>query len=278
MVSENRDISIRDDLVVETEIDGASVTVPAFVTNILAEELWLATRLPEPLVLSLVDGQPIHLTFDRGGALIVESFFLRRLGAGGRLGMEKSRVFAVKRPEGLENAQRRAHVRIDLERNVRIKALGSLGADQMGSGRTLNLGAGGVQFLTAMPLLFGEQLRLAIVLTSRDIVVVGGTIVRIEDGQQAASETTTDAIGPASALSKVAVRFDKIGAADQERITFHILSAHRQRLKDEPLPKSVEAELAAPTAAMAPLSAAPEPEPPADAAPEATPEATPTAP
>jgi hypothetical protein len=260
MVSENRDISIHDDLVVETEVDGVSVTVPAFVTNILADELWLATRLPEPLILSLVDGQPIHLTFDRGGALIVESVFLRRLGAGGRLGMERSRVFAVQRPEGLENAQRRAHVRIDVERNVRIRALGSLGADQMGNGRTINLGAGGVQFLTEMPLLFGEQLRLAIVLTSRDIVVVGGTIVRIEDGQPAASDMAADPTRRASALSKVAVRFDKIAAADQERITFHILSAHRQRVKDAPLPKFVEAELSA-SAAPPALAAEPSPEP-----------------
>jgi PilZ domain len=233
MAIDPKDLSIHDELIVETEIGGAAVSLAAFITNILADELWLATRLPEPRLLDLTPGQPIHLTFDRGGALIVESAFLRRLGGGGKLGMEKSRVFAVARPQGIQNVQRRAHVRVDLERNVRIRALGSLGTEKMGSGRTINVGAGGVQFLTEMPLLFGEQLRLALVLTSRDIVVVGGTIVRIEDGETSESPATGAATdGPPSeppAHSKVAVRFDKISEADQERITCHILSAHRQR-------------------------------------------------
>ena len=104
----------------------------------------------------------------------------------------------------------------------------------MGNGRTINIGAGGVQFLTEMPMLFGEQLRLALVLTSRDIVVVGGTIVRIEDGDEPKPATALDAAAESSpatpvAHSKVAVRFDKISEIDQERITCHILSAHRQR-------------------------------------------------
>lgn len=219
-------LSIHEEVVVETEIAGASVHLSAFITNVLAEELWLATRLPEPRLASLAEGQPIHLAFDRDGALIVESAFLRRLGGGARLGMEKSRVFAVRRPSGVDTVQRRAHVRVDLERMVRVRSLGSLGAEQMGTGKTINIGAGGVQFVTDMPLLFGEQLRLALVLTSRDIVVAGGTIVRIEDPD--APDGTVNA-GPRTAQSKVAVRFDKISEVDQERITLHILAAHRRR-------------------------------------------------
>ena len=229
MAIDPKDLSIHDEIVVETEIDGACVGLSAFVTNVLADELWLATRLPDPRLMDLSEGQPIHLTFDRGGALIVESAFLRRLGNATRLGMEKSRVFVVKRPQGVDTAQRRAHVRVDLERTVRVRALGSLGTEKMGTGRTVNVGAGGVQFLTEMPLLFGEQLRLALVLTSHDIVVAGGVIVRIEDGDApaAGAPAGTGRTGPPG--SKVAVRFDKIGEADQERITCHILSAHRQR-------------------------------------------------
>jgi c-di-GMP-binding flagellar brake protein YcgR len=241
MAIDARELAIHDELVLEAEIDGASVAVPAFITNILAQELWLATRLPDPRLVSLTEGQPIHLTFDRGGALIVESEFLRRLGAGGRLGMEKSRVFAVRRPMGLENIQRRAHVRVDLERSVRIRALGSLGTEKLGNGRTINIGAGGVQFLTEMPLLFGEQLRLALVLTSREIIVVGGTIVRIEDGTPSADvPSTSHAPGERSTHSKVAVRFDKISEVDQERITCHILSAHRERRKETAASKTAE--------------------------------------
>lgn len=264
MAIDPKDLSIHDEIVVETEIDGASVGLSAFVTNVLAEELWLATRRPDSRLLNLAEGQPIHLTFDRDGALIVESAFLRRLGSTTRLGMEKSRVFAVKRPQGVDTVQRRAHVRVDLERTVRIRALGSLGTEQMGTGRTINIGAGGVQFLTEMPLLFGERLRLALVLTSRDIVVAGGVIVRIEDGD-APTDPAPSEPGrrkPAGA-SRVAVRFDKISEADLERITCHILSAHRRRgtapaappEASSPVPEAVEEVAAAPVeeAAAAPV-------------------------
>src|SRR5450759_780817 len=121
MAVDAKDLSIHDEIVVETEIDGAFVGLTSFVTNVLAEELWLSMRLPDPRLQSLVAGQPIPLAFDRGGSLIVESTFLRCLGNNTRLGMEKSRVFAVRRPQGVEAAQRRAHVRVDLERTVRIR-------------------------------------------------------------------------------------------------------------------------------------------------------------
>jgi c-di-GMP-binding flagellar brake protein YcgR len=260
MAIDPTDLSIHDQLVVETEIGGASIALPAFITNILAEELWLATRLPEPRLAELVDGQAIHLTFGNGGALIVESSFLRRLGGGGsKLGMEKSRVFAVQRPQGVQTVQRRAHVRVDLERNVRIRALGSLGTEKMGTGRTINIGAGGVQFRTEMPMLFGEQLRLALVLTSRDIVVVGGTIVRIEDGDDPATGGSPDDAPQSehAAHSKVAVRFDRIGEADQERITCHILSAHRQRSNAPAATEGLPVQIPAP--GPSPEPAAPEP-------------------
>jgi c-di-GMP-binding flagellar brake protein YcgR len=256
MAIDPKDLAIHDEIVVETEIDGVSVGLSAFVTNVLADELWLATRLPEPRLLSLAEGQPIHLSFDRNGALIVESVFLRRLGSS-RLGMEKSRVFAVKRPGGVDTVQRRAHVRVDLERSVRIRALGSLGTEQIGTGRTINIGAGGVQFTTEMPLLFGEQLRLALVLTSRDIVVAGGVIVRIEDGDPppAAAATTGKA---RVEHSKVAVRFDKISEIDQERITCHILSAHRRRARE---PAGLQSQVrVAPVYPEPPQTAEPVPE------------------
>lgn len=164
MAIDPKDLAIHDEVVIETEIDGVFVGLPAFVANVLDEELWLATRRPDPRLLSLTAGQPIHVSFERNGALVVESVFMRRLG-NARLGTEKTNVFAVKRPVGVETVQRRAHVRVNLERTVRIRALGCLETEQIGSGRTINIGAGGVQFTTDMPLIFGEQLRLALVLT-----------------------------------------------------------------------------------------------------------------
>jgi hypothetical protein len=240
MAIATKDLSIHDEVVVEAELDGDSFAMPAFVTNVLVDELWIASRLPEPRLAGLVEGQQIHLTFDRGGALVVESVFLRRLG-GTRLGTEKSRVFAVRRPQGVDTVQRRAHVRIDLERTVRIRALGSLEVDKIGTGRTINIGAGGVQFTTDMPLILGERLRLALVLTARDVVIAGGTIVRIEDGDGQPGEPAASG-RETPRPSRVAVRFDKISEADQERITCHILSAHRQRkAPSTPLPAQASA-------------------------------------
>jgi hypothetical protein len=226
MAIDPKDLSIHDQVVVETEVDGTPVSVSAFVTNVLAEELWLATKLPDPRLMSFEEGQPIHLSFDRGGQLIIGSQFLRRLGSSTRLGMEKSRVFAVRRPQGIENVQRRAHVRVDLERTVRIRSMGSLG-DHIGTGTTVNIGAGGVQFTTEVPLMFGDQLKVALVLTPRDIVVAGGTVVRIEDHIVGALDGFKPGETPAP-LSRVAMRFDKISEVDQERISLHILAAHRK--------------------------------------------------
>jgi hypothetical protein len=245
-----KDLTIHDEVVVETEIDGECFVVQAFVTNVVGDELWLASRMPEPGLVALVAEQPIHLAFDRG-TLICESEFRRRLG-GTRIGSEKSRVFAVRRPQGVDTVQRRAHVRIDLERTVRIKSLGSIEADKIGTGRTTNIGAGGVQFTTEMPLIFGEQLRLALVLTAHDIVIAGGTIVRMEDGD-ATPNDPTGAARRAPCRSKVAVRFDKISEADQERITYHILSAHRRR-KAATAPPSLPTTLAASTPGTPPTT------------------------
>ena len=130
----------------------------------------------------------------------------------------------------MDQVQRRAHVRVDLDRAVRIKSFGALAAETVGAGRTVNIGDGGVQFTTEMPLMFGDQLRVALVLTARDIVVAGGPVVRIDEipvPVPPGSETPTD---KPRMLTRVAVRFDKIAEQDQERITCHILAAHRSRM------------------------------------------------
>jgi len=267
MVIDPKSLAIHDEVVVETEIDGTFASLLCFVTNVLQDELWLALRLPDARLLSLVDGQRVHLTFDRGGSLIVESEFLRRLGShNNRLGGEKSRVFAVRRPQGVENVQRRAHVRVDLERAVRIKSFGSLG-DAIGTGRTVNIAAGGVQFTTTMPLKFGDQLKVALVLTPRDIVVAGGPIVRIEE---IPAPVPPGAEPPATPemLTRVALRFDKITEVDQERIACYILAAHRGRAAlPEPAPPAFPEPAGTPTAPASPAANA---APAAAPAPEAT--------
>jgi c-di-GMP-binding flagellar brake protein YcgR len=250
MAIDPKDLAIHDDVIVETEVDGDQIRLPSFVTNVREEELWLALRLPDPVLLRLEPGQHVHLTFDRGGSLIADSEFLRPLGGRSCSGSETARVFAVRRPQGVDQVQRRAHVRVDVARHVRIRSFGSLG-DHVGEGVTVNIGAGGVQFTTEVPLMFGDQLRLALVLTSRDIVVAGGPVVRIDE-VPAPANPGTDPANPPKVLTRVAVRFDKISEADQERITCHILAAHRKNR----------------TAARAPVSppARPSPSAPADSA------------
>jgi hypothetical protein len=80
-----------------------------------------------------------------------------------------------------------------------------------------------------MSLQMGDQLRLALVLTSRDIVVVGGTIVRIEDRSELPAGDDATSGEPPEAMSRVAVRFDKITQLDQERIACHVLSERRKQ-------------------------------------------------
>jgi c-di-GMP-binding flagellar brake protein YcgR len=237
MIGNPKDLAIHDNVTVETDLDGMSVALGAFVTNVLAEELWLATRLPDERIGRLLRGQSIHLTFDRDGPVILDSAFLRRLGDAGRFDMQRSRVFAVQRPAGLESSQRRAHVRVDLERDVRIRSLAAAGGERLGAGRTINIGAGGLLFSTSMPLLFGEELLLAIALGAKNIVIAGGSVVRIDDGDASPSEGSEEPASdgpsrggpPPARTSKIAVRFDKISEADQERITCYILQVHRQR-------------------------------------------------
>ena len=245
MAIDPKDLAISDRVLLETEVGGQPLSLPAVVTNVLAEELWLALRVAEPRLGDLEPGQRVHLTFDRGGALVVETEYLRRLGANSRLGNDISRVYAVRRPAGVHQVQRRAHVRVELARDVRVKALTGPSADTVASGRTVNIGAGGVQFTTRMALMIGDQVRLALVLSPREIVVAGGPVVRIDEvpvlGAAAAvgsGESTqpgepiepTEPAEPveAATLTRVAVRFDKVTEEDQERIACHILAAHRK--------------------------------------------------
>ena len=221
-------LSVHDEVLVETEIDGETLSLASFVTNVLDEELWLALRLPDARLPRIAELQRLHMTFDRGGALVVESEFLRRLGGAAPTSPKKSRVFAVRRPKGVDQVQRRSHVRVDLERDVRIKSFGSLGGDTAGRGRTMNIGAGGLQFATEMPLMFGDQLRVALALTASEIVVAGGPVVRIDE-IPGLVPSGSEAAGEPQVLTRVAVRFDKIAAHDRERIACHILAAHRSR-------------------------------------------------
>ncbi len=268
MAIDPKDLAIHEDILVETEVGGEVLSLPSFVTNVLPEELWLALRVPDLRLADLAPGQSMHLTFNRsGGALVVETEFLRRLGAATRQGMEKSRVYSVKRPQGVEQVQRRAHVRVDLEREVRIRSFGSIGNDKVGAGRTVNVGAGGVQLITEMPLMFGDQVRVALVLSHRDIVIAGGPVVRIDEVQDPDREGA-DHSKPPRMLTRVALRFDKISEEDQERITCHILAAHR---RSAGRPSRSEAAVADAAAASLTQATA-EPPPVAPVEPELEPE------
>jgi hypothetical protein len=92
----------------------------------------------------------------------------------------------------------------------------------------MNIGAGGLQFATEMPLMFGDQLRVALALTAGEIVIAGGPVVRIDE-IPARVPSGAEVAGEPEQRSRVALRFDKIAERDRERIACHILAAHRSR-------------------------------------------------
>jgi c-di-GMP-binding flagellar brake protein YcgR len=145
MANDLKDFSIHDEVLVEFEIEGEPQNLPTFVTNVQPDELWLALRTPDQRLAALAPGQCVHLTFSRGGgALVVESEFLRRFVEPAKLGMEKSRLFAVSRPQGVDQVQRRAHVRVDIDLSVHVRSFGNIGSGRVVSERTINVGAGGL--------------------------------------------------------------------------------------------------------------------------------------
>ncbi len=222
MGPEQKDLAIRDDVVVEAEIAGEPAALTAFVTNVLTDALWLALRAPDTRFLSLEPGQNLHLTFIRGRfPVVAESAFVKRLG-GDRMGTERSRVFAVVRPQGIEAAQRRMHVRVDVERTVfiRIPAPLSGSSRHIGTGRTLNVSAGGLQMVSDLPLLLGDWVTIALALRANDLVTTPAQVVRIDE---------EPASTPEKPRSRVAVKFDRISEADQERIACHLLAERRKK-------------------------------------------------
>lgn len=227
-MADDRLLALRDEVSVEAEIRGVSVVLAAVVTNILSDVFWLALPLPDARLTSLTPGQPIDLCFERtGGPMVLHSTFIRRLG-GDRLGTEKSRVFAVARPPGLETAERRSDLRVVLDRGVRIRATA---ADAprgyvIGTGRTVNIGAGGLQFTTRLPLAVGDEIVLALALSSRAIVTAGAQVTRIADGPCGGSDEP-DAFDLDRSRHCVAIRFTRIADSDRERIACYILAARR---------------------------------------------------
>lgn len=226
MGSDSVDFGIHDDVVVETEVVDRRVALPAVVTNVLDSALWLVPRRLEPSPLSSLEpGRPLHLTFLRDGAAVVaESTFLRRVGHE-RLGAEASRVFAVSRPEGIEAVQRRAHVRVDVERRVYMRLPPPLsgGPARLAIGKTVNVSVGGLlQVVRGLSLELGQSLAMALVLDANEIVSTQAQVVRLEEvGDEGARRHSRD--------TRVALKFEKMSEADRERIACHILSINRRK-------------------------------------------------
>jgi hypothetical protein len=124
--------------------------------------------------------------------------------------------------------------------------------------------------VTGLPLMFGDQVGVALVLPGRPpAVIASGPVVRIDEvpGVPVAG---SDTAVPVKARTRVAVRFDRISQEDQERITGYILAAHRRRASSS----RADGEEAAAAEAVANLddpAPAPAPEATAEAAPEAAP-------
>ncbi len=233
MISDiEKDPAVHDNVLVEAELDGEVVGFRAVVVNVQRSALWLGLVRPDSTLGRLVPGQNVHLTFKRDQAAIVaDSAFQSHLGS------NRARLFAVARPSHLDMVQRRAHIRLDVERLVQIRVVNhgvSGSAGRMGTGMTRNVSAGGVQFVTDLDVAVGDSLELAIVLGTNDVVAAEADAVRVDDLAAIETDPKPRRLTGSHGIAQiaVAVRFTAISEVDQDKIVRHIFSVQRQR-RDE---------------------------------------------
>ena len=224
---------LQDHILVETEWGGRSVSFRAVVVKTSPDEIWLGLTTPDHRLGTLDPGQNVRLTVARPGyALLGQSAFIRHLGE------SRSRIFAVVQTPRLERAQRRAHARIDVELNLRLRRLDPVTGEQRGkgaSGVTLNASPGGLLFETDMEVTIGDDLDVTISLSGDDRISAAARVIRSRGREDRGPVTP--------GLSLVAVKFTRITAVDQQRIVRHCLMIeHRRQLAAQQASAVVQAD------------------------------------
>lgn len=234
--------AVHDQVLVEAEVDESLVRFRAVVVNLMPTALWLGLVKPDELLLRLRPGDPIQLTFRRGGLAMVAAAFFRS-----HLGSTHARLFSIDWPEDYRLVQRRSYLRLDTECPVGyvLVSQGEVGgAGQTGAGITRNISAGGVQFKVNAPIdetvHVGDELELRLTL-GQGAVLAEGEVVRVEDATGIGPDGRPLPPGktPKEPTTLVAVSFVSISEAAQDRIVRHIFALQRIRRNGgrEPAPK-----------------------------------------
>ncbi len=231
MIDTNQKPVVQDQVLVEAEIDGRVVRFRAVVISIPPTALWLGLAKPNPLLARLCAGDPIVLTFSRGGVgMVAESFFLSHLGT------SQSRFMSVEMPSDCKLVQRREYLRLDTECQLEyvVVSQGDTGAGVTGEGTTLDLSAGGLRFTVRAAI--GEtvsvgdslEIRLAI---GQGALLAEAEVVRVEDVTEIGPDgrLLPPVTRPRPPRTAVAVRFVSIPEAAQDRIIRHIFAVQRKR-------------------------------------------------
>lgn len=218
--------ALRDQVLVEVQLDEHPVGLRAVVVNVQPGAIWLGLVRPNPLLERIRRNEPVRVTFRRDNAALVgDATFLAHLGS------SRQRLFSVSRPANAQLVQRRAHLRADVERaiDVRVVSHGDSGsAGRSGSGRTRNICGSGLLFATDLELACHDQLEVTLTLASNDVAFAEAEVLRVDPIADAAIPRP----GGSPPRWLVAVRFLAISEVDQDRIVRHVFSLIRPR-RDE---------------------------------------------
>ena len=228
--------NVHDQVLVEAEIDDRIAAFRAVVVNVMPDRLWLGLMKADDRLGRVRRGDPVVLTFkrDRVGMVASETFL-------NHLGTSQSRLFAVGWREDCELVQRRAYLRMNAECPIEYLVIDSdvIEPGQSGTGVTRNLSAAGLQFRIGIPVddavAAGDllQIRLSV---GNGTVLSDARVVRVED----ATDTGPDGrpLPPCKATRQpatdIAVQFESIPEAAQDRIVRFIFSLQRARRDTRP--------------------------------------------
>jgi hypothetical protein len=224
--------SVHDQVRVEAEIDGKVVGFRAVVVHVLPDALWVGLVKPDSNLRQLRPGDPLVLTFSRGGmGMVAASYFL------GHLRSTETRVFAVEMPADLRLIQRRNFLRLDSECALEYTVLNHSeagGAGLTGEGVTWNISAGGLQFVVRAPIeetvSVGDDLEIRLEI-GRGALLAEAQVVRVENATDMGPDgrPLPPVARPRSPRTAIAVRFDSISEGAQDRIIKHIFAIQRMR-------------------------------------------------
>jgi c-di-GMP-binding flagellar brake protein YcgR len=223
--------NVHDTVFVEADVDGRPVPFRAVVVNVMPDCLWLGLIKPDPRLEQVRSGAPVTLTFRRSGAgMVASETFLSHLGT------TQSRLFSVAWSAACELVQRRSHLRINATCPIEYVVLQSDATEPgaSGSGVTRNISAGGLQLRVNRhaedTVAEGDLLELRVSLDN-GMVLADAAVIRVEDLTDSGPDGTP--LPPARAthapVTAIAVEFESISEAAQDRIVRYIFSLQRMQ-------------------------------------------------